>query len=152
MLSSGAMNRTYSSKLATFLLLTTFLVASVGTVFGYSWCVGVDGHVEVSYVKDSGCCVNDTESRPADKYSVPGVSQLNGDSCGLCLDFTAQQYDAVFLKRVKRLSTVSVETLPANLVPPGVKQSSQLIQGRLVSLPPRVSQTILAHRTVVLLS
>jgi hypothetical protein len=152
-LSSGAMKQIFSSKLVTALLLTAFIVASVGTVFGYAWCIGDDGHVEVSYAKNIGCCVDELDSHTADRYDVPTISMPNGDSCGLCLDFSVQQYDAVFFKRIKKFSTLSVAALPSHILSAKAVQRDSLVAGNLASQPPpRVSQAILAHRTVVLLN
>jgi hypothetical protein len=151
MLSSGAMNRTYHSKLVTCLFLTVFLVVSVGSVFGYAWCVGDDGHVEVSYASSRGCCDDDLKSHTADRDVVLGLSQSGGESCGLCLDFSVQ-YDAVFFKRVKRDLTIPVAALPSNVLFPNTVEGSQRVVDNLVLHPPRVSQTILTLRTVVLLN
>ena len=152
-LSSGAMKSTCLSKLVTILLLAAFLVTSVGSLFGYAWCVGDDGHVEVSYATGNGCCDDDRKQGAANQYDVPSVSRSSGDHCGLCLDFSAQQSEAVFFKRVKRTSMVSVEALPQISSIPNIIQSIQLVADNAVSqLPPRIAQTILAHRTVVLLN
>jgi hypothetical protein len=141
----------HCSKLVTYLLVTTFLVASAGTVFGYAWCFGDDGHVDVSYSNGGGCCDEGLEKRTADRYAVPTIGQLSGDSCGSCLDVTVQQTGAVLFKPLKRVSTPSFATLIENIFSP------KMIQGApwgasLISLSPRVSPTILAHRTVVLLN
>ena len=151
MLSSDAMKYRYCSKLVTYLLVTTFLVASAGTVFGYAWCFGDDGHVDVSYSNGGGCCDEDLEKRTADRYAVPTISQLSGDSCGSCLDVSAQQCGAVFIKRLKRVSITAVATLTANSFSPKMVLGAPWV-ARLASLSPRVSPTILAHRTVVLLN
>ena len=131
--------------------MATFLVAGSGTLFGYAWCFGDDGHVDVSYSNGGGCCDEGLEKRTADRYAVPTLSQLSTDSCGSCLDISAQQRGAVFFKRLKQVSTPSVATLSANSF------SLKKVQGalwvaRLTSLSPRVSPTLLAHRTVVLLN
>ena len=138
-------------KLATYLLVMTFLVASADTVFGYAWCFGDDGHVEVSYSKGDGCCEEDIEKLTADRYAVPTLSQLSTDSCGSCLDISAQQRGAVFFKRLKQVSTPSVATLSANSFSLKKAQGALWV-ARLTSLSPRVSPTLLAHRTVVLLN
>jgi hypothetical protein len=151
MLSSIAMKYRYCSKFVTYLLVTTFLVASAGTVFGYAWCFGDDGHVGVSYSNGGGCCDEDLEKRTANRYAVPTISQLNGDSCGSCLDVSTQQRSVVFFKRLKRVSTSSVETLTANSFSPKRVQGAPWVAS-LTSLSPRVSPTLLAHRTVVLLN
>jgi hypothetical protein len=145
------MNYRYSSKLVTYLLMATFLVAGSGTLFGYAWCFGDDGHVEVNYSKGGICCSEDFESRPVNRYDTPSISQLSVDSCGSCLDFSAQQSDAVFFKRLKRISVLPVVTFSTNLFSPKVLQSGPWIAKR-ISSSPRVSQTLLAHRTVVLLN
>jgi hypothetical protein len=67
------------------------------------------------------------------------------------LDFSAQQSDAVFFKRLKRISVLPVVTFSTNLFSPKVVQSGPWIAKR-ISSSPRVSQTLLAHRTVVLLN
>lgn len=151
MLSSDAMKDRYCSKLVTYLLVTTFLVASAGTVFGYAWCFGDDGHVDVSYSSGGGCCDEDLENRTADRYAVDTISKLNGDSCGSCLDVTAQQCSAVLVKRMTRVSTPSVATLVTNSFSPKIGQGAPSV-AKLTSHTPRVSPTILAHRTVVLLN
>jgi hypothetical protein len=141
----------YCSKLATYLLLATLLVSGAGTVFGYAWCFGDDGHVEVNYSKGGGCCSEDFESRSIDRYNTPSISQLSVDSCGSCLDFSAQQSDAVFFKRLKRVSVPPVATFSTNLFSPKGVYSAPWIAKRISSSPP-VSQTLLALRTVVLLN
>ena len=135
----------------TYLLLATFLVAGAGTLFGYAWCFGDDGHVEVNYTKGVSCCSEDLENRSADRYVTATISQSSGDFCGSCLDVSTQQCGAVFLKRLKRASTASVAILTANFFSPKRVQGSPWV-ARLTPLSPRVSPTILAHRTVVLLN
>jgi hypothetical protein len=145
------MNFTYSSKLVTSLLLATFLVTSAGVLLGYVWCVGDDGHVEVSYSSAVDCCGDDQKQRAVDQYDVPSISQTNGDPCGLCLDFSAQQGEAVFLKRTKRASSVSLDSLSPNHSLSSARQDVKLVAVNSLSQPPpRVAQAILFHRTVVL--
>lgn len=150
-LSFDAMKYRYCLKLVTYLLVTTFLVASAGTVFGYAWCFGNDGLVEVSYSKVGGCCAEDVEQSATDRYAVPSLSQSSADSCGSCLDVSTQQRGAVFFKRLKQVSTASVASLAADSFSPKMVQGDLRV-ARLTSLSPRVSPTILAHRTVVLLN
>lgn len=150
-LSSDAMKYRYSSKLVTCLLLTTFLLASAASVFGYVWCLGDDGHVEVSNTKIGACCDHNVGNRPAARQLVPTIKQASDNSCSSCLDFSAQSCDAVFFKRVKRVSAPSVEALSANVFSPKVVQSAPG-EVKLTSLSPRISHAILVHRTVVLLN
>ncbi len=153
MLSSAAMKFVCSSKLVISLLLVAFLMTSVGTLLGYAWCVGDDGHVEVSYATGSGCCDDDQELNTGSQYDTPSLSQASGAHCGLCLDFTAQQSDAVFFKRFKRTLTAPVEVLSSNYSSLSVIYSTKLVaDAHLPQPPPWIAQTILAHRTVVLLN
>ena len=153
MLSSGAMKFNRSSKLVTSLLITAFLVTSVGALLGYVWCVGDDGHVEVSYTAGNDCCGDDHVQSSTKRYDGPSISQASTDHCGSCLDFSAQQCGAVFFKRIKRTSRVSLEPLSPNNSLPSARQSAKLVTANRFRYPSqRIAQAILFHRTVVLLS
>ena len=120
---------------------------------GYVWCVGDDGHVEVNYTAGNDCCDDGHVQSPADQYDGPSISQANVDHCGACLDFSAQQCEAVFFKRLKRSSLVSLEPLSPNHSHPCAMHSVKLVavnHSRQPSL--YIAQAILFHRTVVLLS
>ena len=152
-ISSGSMKFNKSAKLVTSLLLAAFLVTSVGALLGYVWCVGDDGHVEVSYTTGTNCCDDDQVHGTAKHYDELSISQSNSDHCGSCLDFAAQQCEAVFLKRIKRTTVAPIEPLSPNNSHPAVMQSLKLVAGSfLPQPPPGVAQAILFHRTVVLLT
>ena len=151
-ISSGAMKFNSSSKFVTSLLLATFLVTSVGALLGYVWCVGDDGHVEVTYTVGGDCCADGEEQGTANHYDGPSITQASGDHCGSCLDFSAQQCEAVFFKRIKRTSLVSLDPVSPNNSLPSTMQSIKLVASLLPQPPPGVAQTILFHRTVVLLT
>lgn len=153
MLSSGAMKFNRSSKLVTCLLLTAFLATSVVALLGYVWCVGDDGHVEVNYTAGIDCCGDSHVQSTADQYDGPSISQASAEHCGSCLDFSAQQCEAVFFKRIKRSSLVSLEPLSPNNSLPSAMQSVKLVAANHFRQPSlRIAQAILFHRTVVLLS
>ncbi len=142
-----------SSKFVTSLLLAAFLVTSVGALLGYVWCVGDDGHVDVSYAAGNDCCAGDEGSGTANHYVGPSISQADSDHCGSCLDFAVQQCEAVFLKRIKRTTVAPLEPLSPKNSHPGAMQSIKLVAGSfLPQPPPGVAQAILFHRTVVLLT
>ncbi len=148
-----AMKFFYPSKLLTSLLLVAFLSTSMGTLLGYAWCVGDDGHVEVSYTTGAGCCADDLDGATVDRYDAPSLSQANAKGCGLCLDFSAQQSEGVVFKRIKRTSTASLGVLSANSSSAKTMQNTKLVAVDLMPQPPpRIAQTLLAHRTVVLLN
>jgi len=152
-LSSGAMKFTRSSKLVTSLLLAAFLVTSVGALLGYVWCVGDDGHVEVIYTTGNDCCDDDQVRGTANHYDGSSISQSNSDHCGSCLDFAAQQCEAVFFKRIKRASVAPVEPLSPNNSHPSAMQSIKQVAGFVLpQAPSGIAQAIVFHRTVVLLT
>jgi len=141
------------SKIAALLLLPVFLIASTGDMLGYAWCLGDDGHVEVKYATVDGCCdsgfVNSHTVRP----DVAVLHRSGDDHCGPCLDFAGNQSDAVFSKRLKRIPSSPINAIISNSFPSTAAQNANLVARNLASQPPpRISQTILAHRTVVLLN
>ena len=141
-----------SSKIITFLLLSAFLLASTGNLFGLAWCVGNDGHVEVSYSNADNCCAKDSARRGADRYGLTNIRQSDGENCGLCLDFSTKPGEAVFLKRLKRNTTASIAAIFPNRIFASTIESTRLpVSKRVPRSPTRISQTILTHRTVVLL-
>ncbi len=150
-LSFDAMKPRYPSKLVTCLLLTIFFLVSTASVFGYAWCFGDDGHVEVSYDRGGGCCDPETGKRPVARALAPSITQSSDNFCSSCLDFSVQPCDAVFTKRVKRVSAPPVAVLNAYVFSPKVVQSTPW-DVKLASTSPRISQAILVHRTVVLLN
>ncbi len=153
MLSSDIMRLLIPLRILTVLLLSAFLLTSVGNVFGYAWCVGEDGHVEVNYVNDEGCCDDDYNDRLSNKPGMTAISSFDGELCGLCLDFSTQPGEAVFFKRLKRTPTVSIASFPLSGLPSTlIKGPKRSVGGVSPQTPPRVSMAILAHRTVVLLN
>lgn len=153
MLSSVVMRLLRPSRIVTVLLLSAFLLTSTGNAFGYAWCVGGDGHVEVNYVNDEECCVGDDSARGLKSSGVIEISQFDGKPCGLCLDFSAQQGEAVFFKRLKRTSTISIASFSPGCPPStAIKVAIRSAAGVAPQALPRISSDILAHRTVVLLN
>ncbi|MGK2906584.1 MAG: hypothetical protein ACSLFH_09600 [Desulfuromonadales bacterium] len=139
-----------SSKVMVCLLLAAFLTASAGNVFGYAWCVGDDGHVGIDVFTDKSCCADDFQGDKAVRSDLSAISQ-SSEHCGLCLDFSAQQSDAVFLKRLKRIPTTSSDTVSPKSHTQIAPRNDNLVVGHLMPrFQPRISQTMLAHRTVVL--
>lgn len=149
-LSSVSMKLISSSKMMVLLLILTFLATSVGNVFGYTWRVGDGGHAGSDYVADKGCYADVCNSEKLGRYDVPATNQSSGQ-CSLCLNFSEQSIDAVFLKRLKRTSHVSkVAVTPAGRSRIAVHKVD-MVAGNLLPQPqPRVSQAILVHRTIVL--
>ena len=141
------------TKFVAFLLLPAFLIASAGDMLGYAWCLGDDGHVEIQYVTSNGCCDSNLENSHSVRPDVATLHQSSDNHCGSCLDFSTQPNEAVFSKRLKRVSSGSIKIISSNSFPSISAQNVKLVVSNLASQPPpRVSQAILAHRTVVLLN
>ena len=152
MLSSLSMKLMSLSKIIACLLLVAFLATSSVNVFGYgyAWCVGDDGHVGIDSFTDKNCCTDDCQGVKAVRPELPAISP-SSERCGLCLDFSAQQSEAVFLKRLKRIPTNSSDTVSPKSLTEIARGNDNRVAGSLMPRSqPRVSQTILAHRTVVL--
>lgn len=141
------------SKIAALLLLPAFLIASAGDMLDYTWCLGDDGHVEIKYVTSNGCCDSNFENSHISRSEVATLHQSSDNHCGSCLDFSTQPNEAVFAKRLKRVSSNPIKAITANGFPSISAQNAKLVVSNLASQPPpRISQTILAHRTIVLLN
>ena len=147
------MTLTSFSKIAILLLLPAFLIASAVDMLSYAWCSGDNGHAESEYVTAEGCCGSDFQNCHIGKHDIATIHQSTDEHCGSCLDFNAQQSEVVLLKRLKRIPSVSFGTITSNGFPTISAQNANLVAGNLASQPPpRISQTILDHRTVVLLN
>ena len=135
------------------LLIPAFLIVSIGSVPGYAWCFGEDGHSEIEEATIAGCSDNQFEPKEFIKYDTPTLHGSENEHCGPCLDFSAQQSETVFSKRLKKILQTPVDTIKQDVSPQNFSQTVKLIAVNLASQPPpRISQTILAHRTVVLLN
>jgi hypothetical protein len=140
-------------KILIFLLMPVFLVASVVGALGYTWCFGDDGHVDIKYATVDSCCDKGSGSRDAARYEGTTIHQPVDDHCVSCLDFSTQQDEAAFLKRIKKVLSFSAKINAPSSFSMVSTQDAKMVAGHLMSQPqPRTSQTILAHRTVVLLN
>jgi hypothetical protein len=143
-----------SSHTVALVLLPLFLITGIVSVLGYVWCLGSDGHIGVEVSSVNGCSDEDVESRNVFRLAVPSIEQSNAGCSDSGLDFTVhvQQAEATFLKRFENIPLISVDTVPSNAFSSLVAQNTKLIVDNLALKPPsKISQTILAHRTIVLL-
>ena len=152
MLSSLSMKHMPLSKIIAFLLLVAFLATSSVNVFGSGcvWCVGDNGHLGIDFFTDKSCCSDDYQGDKSVRYDLPAIGQ-SSEHCSFCLDFSAQQGEAVFSKRLKRIPTTLSDTVFLKGLRQIVSGNENRGAGHLMPRSqPRISQTILAHRTVVL--
>ena len=134
--------------MAAFVLLVTLLLMGTSNVSGSVWCVGNDCHIKVSYAIDSVCCSSDLR-----KNGGSWIGRYDDNNCDLCKDFPAQQGEAVFSKRVKRVSPTPHVSLSAGSFSAGtVSSGKHSVAKNLAPSVPRIAQTLLSLRTVVLLN
>jgi hypothetical protein len=120
---------------------------------GYAWCFGDDGHVDIEYIAGSDCADGVSAPISADKHNEYSFSQSDEEHCGPCLDFYIQLNDATTTKRLENKAPVSIGAIAITAVPSLSAQTVKMLVGNLVPQPPpRIAQTILNHRTVVLLN
>lgn len=131
-----------------FLTLLVFLVTASGNVFGYAWCFG-DGHSRIEPITPVGCADKDAEC--IDVSSVPTDLTKNTHGHGSpCSDVLLSQGHALFGKRSAQVAKFALDAKKTPvLASPDSRQSYKSVS--YVS-PARESQTIIAHRTVVLLN
>jgi len=133
--------------------LLVFLLTGQAAAQGYVWCLGEDGHAALEYAASTSCRPAPVEPcRDGHAGGMPGA--LAGDEhCGPCLDIPAV-FDAA-----RRPAQSPREYFPPQAGPAARVEISR--HPRCVPLltadlqpqpPPRISQAILAHRTVVLLN
>ena len=134
------------------LLLPTFLFLSVWTAPGYAWCFGDDGHSAIEKVKVAACTDGQDELGEAVGYDTPTLHNSEDEHCGSCLDFVLQQSEAYFSKRLNKALTAPIEVKSLNDFTFAFAQRTKLVFDNLAPQPPpRISQSILEHRTIVLL-
>jgi hypothetical protein len=145
------MKTTPSRYIVSIVSLMIFLLSGQAGVQGYVLCLGENGHAALEYVDVSGCGAGEQQGHQ-DCQEENRDLHSHEEHCGPCLDLPAS------LEAASR-RTQDHEDLTAQAWFPSALQVSPLptfIRILTASLypqpPPRVSQTILAHRTVVLLN
>lgn len=139
------------SRILVAVLLPVFLLTCVGSAFGFAWCIGEDGHVEIERVAGNGCGDDDFESKGVVSHKTPTIQYPSYDHCGPCLDLSMQN-NIFTAKRLTKITSTPSDVIILNGFLETSIQSIKLVVGNLAPQPPpRISQSILAHRTIVLL-
>jgi len=114
-------------------------------------CVGGERSQRVNTSADQEYCTDDLINNHEDSHDVTALHQLADEQHGSCLDCSTPQDSAVFSKRSKRFPAAATVATISNAFPLTAVTSVRLVVGKL-SLQPlaTTSQTLLAHRTVVL--
>jgi hypothetical protein len=99
------------------------------------------------------CCADERTNSHADNHDASALDQLVDEQQCLCSDCSKQQDSAVFSKRTKRIPASATIATLSNVFPLTAVKSVRLVVGKLSPQPlTTTSQTLLAHRTVVLLN
>jgi hypothetical protein len=139
-----------SRYLVAFIGLLVFMFAGQAGVQGYVLCVADGCHVEFEISKNASC---DSAQGQAEDHHSPDW-ELNGvdaeDHCGPCLDIAATNEFSSTSKQLKNIIfplanlPVAKDVLTFNII---AKSNSRIP----VQAIPRISQTLLAQSTIVLL-
>ena len=141
-------------KIIALLLLSAFLATStVGNVFGCTECAGGERSQRVNTTVEKCCCTDDLINNHDDSHDAPAIHQLGDEQKGSSSDCSTQQGSTVFSKRTKRIPTAATIAAISKDFPHAAATRVTLVVGNLAPKPPtKTSQTLLAHRTVVLLN
>jgi len=133
--------------------LLVFLFTGQTSVQGYVWCVAESGRAVLEYAKNNSC-TSEASAGKEDCHSEEGfLDDLDQDDhCGPCLDVSAT-IEVTNSRHKDQKEILAPAGLPnKSFLLPDRIFAEVLTPGLLSQPPPRVSQTLLAHRTVVLLN
>jgi hypothetical protein len=140
------------ARIIVLLLLPAFILTSASEVLGFTWCVGNDGHVELERGTGHDCGDENFASENYCKNASPIIFGTSYECCGPCLDLSLQN-EAYIVKRLKKITVAHSDAINLNVFPRNaVRKTNLLVRNLITQHPPRISKTILAHRTVVLLN
>lgn len=141
-------------KTVALILLSVFLaVSTAGNVFGCSECVDGERSQRVYTSVPKCCCTDDLRISHGDNHDVSVFYQFGDEHQGSCLDCSTPQDSSVFSKRAKRISAFATIATISNYSPLTAAKDIRRVVGNFPPQPlTRTSQTLLAHRTVVLLN
>jgi hypothetical protein len=140
------------TRIIVLLLLPAFILASASEVLGFSWCVGNDGHVELERGTNHDCGAENFANENFGRNAAPIILGTSNECCGPCLDLSIQN-EAYIIKRLKKITVAPTDAISLNVFPRNTVRKAHLLVSNLITQhPPRISKTILAHRTVVLLN
>ena len=140
-------------KTIALLLLSAFLATSTaGNVLGCTELVGGERAQVVSTTAEKKYGADELISNHDDSHDVSAIYRLGDEQHSSCPDCSTQLASVVFSKRTKRIPTTTTIATLSNSIPLTAATSVKLAVGNLAPQPPtKTSQTLLAHRTVVLL-
>ena len=139
-------------RIVVFISLLLFLFSGQAGANGFLWCLSDDGHSELKHAHDTCCNVTQDGCAPCSEQDSPSLA-VEGDACSPCRDIAVSCETAFNLNRDKNTPADNAVPPASGLIcatfgfshPPNYPLSFHLP-------PPRVNQTLLMHRTVVLLN
>ena len=147
---SSSMRNIMTKNSLALLLLMTFLMTNVGNALGYAWCFGDDGHSKIEQATLNGCADRGDGCSTRLRYAREGLSNVDVEQSRPCSDLLLDRSNAFVSKRIVKDTKVD-STLKAQVASSPVAYNQQ-IKSKYISHSPRVSQAVLAQRTVVLLN
>lgn len=145
------MSQNPSKYLALFVGLLVFFFTGQSGVQGYVWCLGEDGHTALESAENNSCASAAAKDCHADQ-GLAHDDLAQEDHCGPCLDIS-ESLEATSSRHQLDKFVDAPLGLPVTfqtLSDPAL--AKVLTKNLLAKPPPRTSQTLLHHRTVVLLS
>jgi hypothetical protein len=149
MINCAPMSRFYFNIII-LLSISALLVTSVGNTFGYAWCYGDDGRTRVEQASVNGCADRQGECQPLPRNLPVTIAGPDSDHSPQCSDVLIGSDEVVVTKRSDKSLKLPIVSSPVVLL--FSASDTQPNQFFTVLSPKRVSQAILAHRTVVLLN
>ena len=138
------------NKITRSLFLITFVLTTLGSVPGFAWCIGEDGHFEIEFVTPIKHDNSTTGS--SNNISKVPFAHIDNDHHGPCLDLYLHSQEVLSTNKHHSKDNKSPKSYAFNAPPSIASKTSSLIVGNLISQPPpRIVKAILKHRTIVLL-
>ena len=132
-------------------LLFVFVLMAIGSVPGFAWCVGEDGHVKIECSATGECCDDASELTSEPKSSGDQSVLLDQNYCGQCLDLILQTHVLVSANRF-HYDSVFAALCSSKDINTVIPSAAKLLVGNLLPHPPpRITQALLDHCTIVLL-
>lgn len=142
------MRKSLFRNMTLWLTILTLLWSSQG--YGYVWCVTAEGPTHLENILHNHC---DHDVPPGEESDSPAtISHADSASCGPCVDLAAS-YDLLQQRKLFSGNVLSPFLLSIIVLPEWVPTFlvRHLTNNLHLEDPPRVSTTLLAHRTIVLL-
>jgi hypothetical protein len=140
-------------KLIGLTILLTFVLTTLGSVPGFAWCVGSDGHIEIEYFVTGDCGDRATGASTQPTISKEPSAYYEEEQYGTSVHYNLQTSDTISANRLHLKAPILPDFFPLHNFRSITSQAAKQVVGNLVpQLQPRISRTILEHRTIVLLN